>query len=428
MSQSVATPAASRYGPTAARAGSGPSPRLQRLVDRAASFDLFAAPDPTAGVVAPGVPGAGGGAVGFRGGARLHRFQIRLRRPSPADGVRASNVVGEEVGRLELRWLVIPDDFVARPDREPPATPLDPGRSQRIVLQECTVSFGDGDGGFRSFGTGRTLPTAPGGRPRLGVAAVGNVTEGLGRLRGFLGNFTLCGELSRERGFEGHVMVRIVDPDGVLCTGEAPPPPGAGIAGSPDVTYLTWVAQKGEGETQENRFSLTPTGEVRGLNIPVELKEVRVGFALGGPGGLRATGMVTGPVVGREIGFGREVRPRTPDSGTPLIPFQFEGVSEYLFYDPDGRTVGSLTANFLEGRSFQMRLQDAPDEPALRFGYYGPIVGAKGCFEGAEGMIYGAAGSVFSPPPAEHVITNLYVARLYDPDGRFRAAADGGGS
>jgi len=409
MSHTAATPATSVFGPAAGRGGSGPSPHLQRLVDRAASFDLLVVPDPS------------------RGGARLHRFEIRLHRPSAAEGVRASNRVGEEVGRLDLRWLVIPDDFVARPDREPPAASLDPGRSQRVVLQECTFAFGGGGDGFRSFGTGRTLPTGPEGVPRLGVAAVGNVTEGLGRLRGFVGNFTLCGDLSPERGLAGHVMVRLVDPEGVLVTEAPVPPPASAAAGEADTTYLTWVAQKGEGETQENRFSLTPSGEVRGLNIPVELKEVRVGVALGGPGGLRATGMVTGPVVGREIGFGREVRPRTPDSGTPLNPFQFEGVSEYLFHGASGEVVGSLTANFLEGRSFQMRLPEAPEEPALRFGYYGPIVGAKGCFQGAEGMIYGAAGSVFSPPPAEHVITNLYVARLHDPGGRFRGAGDGGG-
>lgn len=409
MSHTAAPPATSVLGPAAGRGDPGPSARLQRLVDRAASFDLLVVPDPAGR------------------GARIHRFEIRLRRPSSTDGVRASNRVGEEVGRLDLRWLVIPDDFVARPDREPPFTSLDPGRSQRVVLQGCTFTFGSGGDGFRSFGTGRTLPTAPEGRPRLGVAAVGNVTEGLGRLRGFLGNFTLCGELSPERGFAGHVMVRLVDPEGVLVTGEPVPPLQVSAAGEADATYLTWVAQKGEGETQENRFSITPSGDVRGLNIPVELKEVRVGFAPGGSGGLRATGMVTGPVVGREIGFGREVRPRTPDSGTPWNPFQFEGVSEYLFHDSSGQTVGSLTANFLEGRSFQMRLPEAPEEPALRFGYYAPIVGAKGCFQGAEGMIYGAAGSVFSPPPAEHVITNLYVARLHDPGGRFRATEDGGG-
>jgi hypothetical protein len=43
-------------------------------------------------------------------------------------------------------------------------------------------------------------------------------------------------------------------------------------------------------------------------------------------------------------------------------------------------------------------------------------------------MIYGSAGSVFAPPPADHVITNLYGARLDDPDGRFRVAGSGGDS
>jgi hypothetical protein len=41
-------------------------------------------------------------------------------------------------------------------------------------------------------------------------------------------------------------------------------------------------------------------------------------------------------------------------------------------------------------------------------------------------MFYGSSGSILKPPPAEHVITHFYVARLHDPDGRFRAAAEKG--
>src|SRR5437588_7695522 len=36
--------------------------------------------------------------------------------------VRASTRMGEPIGRFCQRWLFIPDDFVAWPDRVPPAT------------------------------------------------------------------------------------------------------------------------------------------------------------------------------------------------------------------------------------------------------------------------------------------------------------------
>jgi hypothetical protein len=58
----------------------------------------------------------------------------------------------------------------------------------------------------------------------------------------------------------------------------------------------------------------------------------------------------------------------------------------------------------------------------LRFGYFGPIIQGFGCFKGTQGFLYGAAGSVLAPPPADHVISNMYVARISDPEGRFRTA------
>jgi hypothetical protein len=380
---------------------------LARLVDQAASFHLLAVPGPDRAQT-------------------LHRFDLELEPPSAAHGVRGANTVGESAGRLDLRWSVIPWSWAARPDRQPPAERLDASRSQRITLQEAIFTFANGDG-FRSFGTGRTFPVMAGGRARLTVAAVGNLVEGLGRLRGRQGNFTLCGELTADHQIEGHIMVRIVDPDGSLRTGAAPAPAAPPPNPTPDVTYLTWIAQKGESADQENYFSFSQDGQVRGVNIPVALHPVQTGIASLADG-LRVRHLTVGPeVIGLEIGFGRETQPRTSISGTGLNPYQFEGVSEYTFYDRDGRTsVGAFKANFLEGRSFEMELPGAPGQSSLRFSYYGVITGGTGCFRGVQGMLYGTAGSVFNPPPSDHVISNLYVARLHDPDGRFRAGGPGG--
>lgn len=397
--------------------------RLQALVDRAASFELLAVPEGSSGG-AP-VQGAGGAVVGFRQRLALHRFHIELA-PLSADGMRGVNRAGEVVGHLDLDWRVVPWKHVARPEDPPPATGLDSERSQRFAIQEARFSFAGGDE-LSAFGTGRTLPRCVDGVPRLTAAAVATLDGRAGDARGLQGNLVLCGEISRRTGFTGHLMLRIVDVENRLrSVGELPaleevPDP------TPDVTYLTWIARKGRGEEWANYFSAGPDGRPRGVNIPVELRGVVADVAATGDG-LRVRELSTGGVVGKEIGFGREIQPRTGRNGTARSPFLFEGVSEYHFRDPSGTVVGAMTANFLEGRSMQVRLPGAADQPALRFSYYGAVVAGEGCFEGVTGTIYGTAGSVFAPPPFEHVITNLYAARLYDPYGRFRATAAGGGA
>jgi hypothetical protein len=351
----------------------------------------------------------------------LHRFDIDVQLPSFEGGVRATNTVGETTGRLKLRWMVLPHDFLARPDREPPPTLLDLSRSQRFAMQESTFTFGDGSDGFHSFGTGRTFPMQVGGRPQLVAAAVGNLMEGFGQFRGYEGNYTLCGTLAPEQGFEGHIVVRIVDPHGNLRTQTPLPPLDAEREPDPGATFLVWVGQKGTGPEQQNRFSLTPDGQPRGLNIATELKRVRVGFTMQGPQAMQSSELQTGEVIGREMGFGPLPPPGAASAGTALRPASFEGVAQYSFYNGAGRTVGAITTNVLEGRRFDMELAGAPGEPAFRFGFFGPIVLGSGCFRGAQGILYGASGSVLRPPPGGHVVTHFYVARLNDPAGKFRA-------
>src|SRR5262245_20887690 len=107
------------------------------LVDRSACFNFFAAPGP--------------------GGWSLHALEVDLLPPS-AEGVRWVNGLGPALGRLDLRLAPVPEDFAARPDREPPPVSFEAERSQRVALQEAVFRFGDGQDGFRGFGTGRTFP------------------------------------------------------------------------------------------------------------------------------------------------------------------------------------------------------------------------------------------------------------------------------
>lgn len=390
--------------------------RVQRLIDQAALFHVFVAPDGSRD--RPAARARTGDVTGIDTEEAVHRFDLELD-PHIGDRPIGRNVVGEQIGRTSLRWSIVPEEFVARPDRNPPPTRLDESRSQRFTIQDSVFTFGGGRDGFRVFGAGRTFPMWNGSRGTLWVAAVANIVEGCGNFRGCEGNLTICGDLSRDRGFVGHMIVRVVDPDGMLRTDAEPPPPQRGTRGDADTTYLTWIGQKAREGGQENTVSVTPSGEVRGFNIPVDLKQVWVGLADTGDS-IRARELRTGEVIGLEVGFGKESVPRTSQSGSALLPNRFEGVARYTIYGPGRCAVGTVVTNVLEGRSFSVTLPDAPDEPALRFGFFAPVVDGTGCFDGARGILYGAAGSVLAPPPFEHLISNLYVLRLMDPEGRFR--------
>jgi hypothetical protein len=409
-SSSVATP------PNVNTAQQGaPSPEvIQRLIDQVAGFNLFVVPQ-GGNTTRTDVNGL----TGFVANADLHRFSVVMQRPT-SHGIQATNVMGENVGRIDLRWFMIPDNFIARPDRQPQQqTRLNSSISQRFMMQATTFTFGDGRDGFRSFGTGRTFPMMVGNSPRVVVGGIGNITEGFGKFRGHEGNFTICGDLT-PNGFKGNILVRVQDNNGSLRTDQDLPPIQPQPDPDPDTTYLLWTAQKGTGSDQENSASFGPDGQLRGLNIPTQLKLVELDYAVAN--GFQARDIKIGEIIGREIGFGRGSIPGADPSGTPLNPFLFEGVAHYSFFDPRGKTVGAITTNVLEGRRFDMRLPDAPSAPGLRFGFFGPIVYGQGFFKDFEGMFYGATASVFNPPPGDHVITHFYMARMNDPQGKFRAA------
>jgi hypothetical protein len=301
---------ASATAPSAGTDRAAERERIQNLVDQAASFNLLAVPE------AGERNGGNSGMIQQR--LKLHRFDISLDGPSES-GVRGVNGAGPQVGTLDIQWSLIPYDFNALPDRQGPATALDARVTQRFVMREATFLFGRGGDGFRSFGTGRTFPMASGDRPRLVVAAIGVIMDGSGKFRGLDGNFTICGELSAEGVFSGHVMVRVVDPDSVLVGDADSSATGSGPSADPDTSYLTWIGQKGEGPDQENQFSVDQQGQIRGLNIPVHLKRVSVGFTV--DGGFRVARLKTTDIVGREVGFGRGSVPGAAPSGNSLNPF-----------------------------------------------------------------------------------------------------------
>ena len=386
---------------------------LQRLVDRAANFAVLVTPDESR----PPLPLIeADDQVGIHFSQTMRRLEIGM--TAERGQVRATNRVGPDAGWLEADVWFISRETLVLPDWKPPVIAQDIEASQRCALQNVQVAFGSGDDGFNGFGAGRTFPTFSGGKPSITLAAICNITEGFGKFAGHEGNFTLCGTLSPVTGFSGMVMFRVLDPQSQILVGEPIPLPNAADSPDRDATYLMHVGRKPLGAAHlTNTPSLAFDGNVRGLNIPVESRRVSVGFD---PYGFAVSQLDVGEIIGREIGFGRGSIEDADPQGTPLDPFLFEGVSTYFFYDAAGKTIGTFTANVIEGRRFDVKLAAAPDEPALRFGFFGVIVAGTGCFEGAQGILCGASGSVFHFPPGDHVISNWYIARVLDPDRRFR--------
>ena len=382
--------------------------QLEYLVDQAAVFNTFILANQNSPT----------DIFGLTTNHPLHRFSAA--EEIAGQCLKASNAIGEAAGTIQQRLVLVPDDYVAAPRRNPPQIALNPDISQRFVMQEMRVSFGDGRDGFIGFGTGRTFPPMHvyGRHHRLAVSGVGDILQGFGKFNGHSGNFVLSGDLVPGRGFEGNLLIRVVDPYGKLRTTNRLPPV-LPVAATPDTTYLMLRSRK-RGPEQRSTFSYSANGQIRGINVPLELKQLTTGFGVLGTDGL-VSEISTGAVIGKEVGF-TATNPANPGSGngSSEAPFSFQGVSRYTFFDRSERPVGSFTVNFLEGRTFLMKLAEDPSQRALRFAFYGPIIFGTGCFKGVRGMFYGASGSVFEPPPGPHVIIHTYMARLDDPDGRFR--------
>jgi len=350
------------------------------------------------------------GAGAFEVEQGLRRFAITTR--LEGDRIVGSNQAGGPDAAVRFRWRFVPDDFEGDSGGVQPQPPLPflPGVSQRIEVFDWELRFAGGESGFRAYGAGRTLPDAGAAAPAVGLAFVLDVLEGYGELAGLAGSVVAAGTLDPRGTLELGLVARLMDPVGGLLTQEPLPPLSPGAGPEPGVTWLTFLGQVDPTHPVTLRISLTKG--LLGSNVFELLRVAALDFSVNPAGRLRsqATRQDLAGSVGARLDF-------DPLSLNPITPIQTRcGVFD--FQDAAGRSIGSVASNMIEGRSFRTRLEGML-LPVFRFAGFGPILGGTGEFAGARGIM--TMNSVISVQP--RTLSNLYILRLDDPDGRFRAAA-----
>jgi hypothetical protein len=383
---------------------------VTRLLKSAAFLPIFSIHDPSKINTPLPSPRSPNQIIGILVNEQLHRFEYGVDQPEDGNGLRACNCAGEPIASVHIRWMVIPDDFVAAPGLTPPPTELDLTRSQRFTMLDGQLNFSDPDqSGIHGFGAGRTFPVTVAGQPQLRIGAVVSVLDDFGKLSGLPGLFVVNGYIQPPQSLFLNFVARFMDPQGRLRA-RSPITPIQAIADpDPGTVFLIF-----EGELDPDRpvtLNRGPDGKMTGSNVHERLRLVNPTFDIGTPAGLRSRSE-EGPVVAR-------LQATTLfDPTSPLNPIPFQTRDGLLkFYDCDGYEIGTLRANLVEGRAFPTPVQGAP-MPVFRVGGFGPFIAGTGQFQGVIGML--SLNGVISVFP--RTLSMLYVLRISDPDGRFRAA------
>jgi hypothetical protein len=337
----------------------------------------------------------------------LHRFEV-VTGVGP-QGLQVFNAISSDpVANVTIRWTPIPENYAGSPGVSPPPTLLNPFASQRFIFLNGQLSFQDRRvSGVQAFGGGRTFPIGGG---SLNLGAVIEVLEGFGALYG-LTDETLPGATMVGNGFIKPpndlalgLIVRVMDPKGQLAA-RAPVPPlvnaGPTPAGSGTFTFFL-----GEADPLRPIRLLYGNGVPIGAQIFENLRLVRIGFD-------RETlqsSTERGPIVGTASSL---LYCDFQNQNTVTTAQTTGGV--FSFRDLQGRSLGSLFINMVEGRAFRTALPGAP-WPVFRMGGFGPFLNGTGSFAGATGMM--TVNGVISAFPA--TLSNLYVLRFEDPTGRLQ--------
>ena len=390
------------------------------LLRRASYFSLFSVHNPDISnrpIPAPGDPQS---LVGIEVNENTHRFQIHV--DLPRDGrLTARDVLGEVAAHVHIDWMVIPDDFQAAPDRPPPPTPLSLTAGQRFTMMNGSFEFVDRDGsGMHGFGAGRTFPQLVGGQPRLVIGANIVMLEGLGRLAGLQGCAVVNGYIRPPQELFINIMLRVMDPTDRLDSPWPLEPIQPQPNPDPDAVFMTFLGE--QDPDRPTTLNVGSDGSLLGSNVHELLRLVDVGFDLGPTEGSLRTRSRTGPVVGRLATqlFFDPLDPAHPGTAVSPVPYWTRHGKLELFEEEE-RLLGTLDVDVVEGRGFVSELPGAP-MPVYRLVGFGPFVAGSGLFSGVDGMLsMNGAVSVFP-----RTLSNLYVLRIEDPEGRFRAATPDG--
>lgn len=370
-----------------------------------------AAPQPEA-TLTPGDPsdyfGIQGG-YGIALGSELRHVESAVIGPQLDTGLSLNQSVGRAFGRLVGRWFFAPEDHPWTPGVEPPPTLFDPWRRQHFVMLDTGFDFNNSRHGFRGYGMGCTFPLTVRGENRVMAGGVANLTRGFGKFAGVEATLVFNGEI-RHLGFEGHISVRLIDPNGIFKSErEIAPVTDQGL--EPSGSLLVMRGQKKDSSVRTEYGP--PAGDLVRLVTPAQMRSAEYRFAVGGDDGPR------GQMIERQV-IGSLRATVTLDilapPGTAERPNDFSTVNVYRFTDPEGREVGTVTARVELGKSFNLTFPAIPDQPAMRYGGFGPIVEGTGFFRGVAGSL--CVNSAIGIQP--HALAMLNVLRFVDPDHRFR--------
>lgn len=380
-----------------------PAANIQEEIDQAAYFSTYSC----------GTPGSGcreisssAGTAGFELAEQWHRFGVRAFAPAHDRPLRSRMDIGAVLAEIGQRWLFCGDNYAAYPGVVPPVTVFRPDVPQRFVMTAGAGQFRGSSSSFTFFGTGFTRPARPG--EPVPVVAGAALTGGTGQFSGlFEGTLTYCGTLCPRRGFEGMVMFRVMDRNGVFADhhGETPLEPVA----RPDVGF-TYLVFRGNAKTTDPVSPrANPDGKPGGLTVVQGLELLQTGAWVNRRGTIGSSATF-GPRIGRitaSIGF----NPAAPGGGL-ANPIPFTTLNVFEFADERGHRVGSVTAESSEGRVFNTLIGG---KPAIRFMGIGEIRGGDGLFAGAKGLATDNSLVVLDP----HASATVYTLRLHDPDGRY---------
>jgi hypothetical protein len=396
---------------------------VQHLLDQVAHLSMFALPDPAHAETASLTPDDPDDWFGLNGGyglairSAVHRFDSTVQPATASGGPKVSQAVGEASGMLSCRWLFCPDDFGWSPGTYPPPTLFDPWRSQRFVMLDGGVTFSHSQDSFQGYGIGRTFPVTVHGRPTCLVGAVGNIMAGGGKFTALEGTYTLTGTITPDLGFLGNMTCRVVDPDGKLRVEREIPPLITRRDPVPEATFMVLRGVKKDA-TVHTTYGPPPGDNRVSLVTPGQMRSVRYSFTATERDGLRCN-MQVGQVVVNEYSATVLFDLQAPP-GTANAPVPFTTHETYPFANSDGRPVGTISADIIEGVSFGLRFPAAPRQPGVRFAGFGPIVGGTGVFTGIQGML--TVNSVIGISP--HTLSLMHVLHIIDPDSKFRLGSN----